>query len=162
MPQLPELEGRQFAPFIEVKVETKIASAEETEEILRARIERMRKSAAEKETRLSSFSSEKRDLGEMTPNPYVHLRREKITKNKLVETKIDRETFGQVLLRLMEEYGVDRDNFRFRGIPSLEEREYPTKYEYLFFRSISLLDENENLKSVDWAIICAKTPFPSL
>lgn len=162
MPQLPELEGRAFVPFIEVKVETRIASAEETEEILRAKIERMRKSAAEKETRISSFSSEKRDLGEITPNPYVHLQRERITKNKLVETKVDRETFGQVLLRLMEEYGGDRDNFRFRGMLSLEDREYPTKYEYLFFRSITLLNEEGNLKSVDWAIICAEIPFPSL
>ena len=45
MPQLPELEGREFVSPIKVKVETRLATPEETKEILRSRIEEIRERA---------------------------------------------------------------------------------------------------------------------
>lgn len=94
MPQLVELEGRRFIPFIEVRVETKTASAEETE-----------------------------------LNPF------------------------------MEVYGASPDRFKLSKTPFLEQREYPTDYEYLIFRSLTLLNEEGDVKSIDWDIVCLRGPF---
>lgn len=159
MPQLAELEGRKFVPFIEVKVEIQIASPEVTEEILRARIEEMKERAIKQETLFSPLMSEELNLGEMISNPYVYLRERKETKTKIIETKTTKEAFTQVLLQLMEEYGASPDRFKLIATPSLEDRKYPTNHEYLIFRSITLLNEDRDVKSIDWDIVCTRESF---
>ena len=153
MERLPEFKGRKFAPLIKTEVETRIAPILEADEILREKIEEIKEEAVKRETR-HGF------LGEITPNLYVTLQSEKKTKNKIVETLIEKETFAQVLLQLMEEYGASPDRFKLTKTWSLEQREYPTDHEYLIFRSLTLLNKDREVKSIDWDIVCTREPFP--
>jgi len=141
-------------------VETRIVPILEVDEILREKIEEIKKEAVKRDTRHGLWSSLEKNLGEITPNLYVYLRREKKTRSKIVETLIEKEIFAQVILQLMEEYGASPDRFKLKKTKSLEQREYPTDYEYLIFRSFTLLNKDREVKSIDWDIVCTREPFP--
>ena len=164
------LGGKEFKPPI--KQETKVATAEEIGNILKERIERVLKRTEDKPisfhpTSLFHRRHKEADLGIiLSDDPYVSLETQE-TKDKFIEIKVDRETFAQVLSDLMKKYGASLDNWQVGGHwlwrgPTWEDRDYPTRYPHLVFRSGTRLTKEGTVDFSIWQIVCTKPSFSLL
>lgn len=165
MAALPEiLGGKEFKP--PVKQETEVATAEETRSILKERIEGALKRTKDKSVSLHRRDN-KLDLGIIYSDDSNVLLESQQTKDKHIETKVGRETFAQVLSSLMKEYGASLDNWRVGGHwlwrgSTWEDRDYPTRYPHLVFRSGTRLTKEGTVDFSIWEIICTKPSFSLL